>query len=72
MKRNSRAFLIVAVLGTMLITVSLSVQAQAPKYKVGDRVEFSENGACLGAQYAIPSKGTIIEVNAGTEKKLLW
>jgi hypothetical protein len=68
MKRNCRAFLIVAVLGTTLITVSLSVQAQDPKYKEGDRVEFSENAACLGTQYAIPSKGTIIQVNAGTAK----
>ncbi|HJX82953.1 MAG TPA: hypothetical protein VJ723_01270 [Candidatus Angelobacter sp.] len=68
MKRNSRAFLIVAVLGTTLMTALPDAPAQAPKYKVGDRVEFSENGACLGAQYAIPSKGTIIEVNAGTAK----
>jgi len=44
------------------MTTSLT-QAQTPKYKVGDRVEFSENSACLGAQFAIPSKGTILEVN---------
>ena len=35
------------------------------KFKVGDRVEFSANNACLGAQYAIPTKGTIEEVNSG-------
>jgi hypothetical protein len=38
-------------------------QAQTPKYKEGDRVEFSANNACLGSQYAIPTKGTIEEVN---------
>jgi len=68
MKKNHRAFLIVALLGTTLITASLSVQAQAPKYKEGDRVEFSENAACLDTQYAVPSRGTIIQVNAGTAK----
>src|ERR1700682_1163351 len=55
MERNFRALLIAAVLGTTVLTVSPGAQAQEPKYKVGDRVEFSENAACLGAQYAIPS-----------------
>ncbi len=68
MKRNYHAFLILAVLGTTLMTVSSGAQAQVPKYKEGDRVEFSENAACLGTQYAIPSKGTIIQVNAGTAR----
>jgi hypothetical protein len=35
------------------------------KFKVNDRVEFSANNACLGSQYAIPTKGTIEEVNPG-------
>ena len=35
------------------------------RFKVNDRVEFSANNACLGAQYAIPTKGTIVEVNPG-------
>lgn len=51
------------------------VQSQAPaaapsaagggaaKFKVGDHVEFSANGACLGERYAIPLKGTILQVN---------
>ena len=39
--------------------------ANTPKYKVGDHVEFSANGACLGDRYAIPTKGTIVEVNLG-------
>lgn len=34
-------------------------------FKIGDRVEFSDNNACLGAQYAIPTKGTITQVNPG-------
>ena len=68
MKRNFRALLIIAVLGATLMTVSTGAAAQDPKYKVGDRVEFSENAACLGAQYAIPSKGTIVQVNAGTAR----
>ncbi len=68
MEGNFRIFLIAAVAGTALLTASPIAQAQDPKYKVGDRVEFSENAACLGAQYAIPSKGTIIQVNAGTAK----
>ena len=58
---KSFCLLATAILST-LITTSLT-QAQTPKYKVGDRVEFSENGACLGAQFAIPSKGTILAVN---------
>ncbi len=65
MKRNYRPLLNVAVLGITLVTVSLSAQAQGPKYKEGDRVEFSENAACLGAEYAIPSKGTILKVDKG-------
>ena len=66
MKRNYRALLIAALLGITLMTASLGAQAQTPKYKEGDRVEFSENAACLGSEYAIPSKGTIFKVNAGT------
>jgi len=38
-------------------------QRAVPKYKVGDHVEFSLNGACLGAPYSIPTKGTIRQVN---------
>ena len=37
-----------------------------PKFKVSDHVEFSANGACLGEQFAIPMKGTIIQVNLGS------
>jgi hypothetical protein len=58
--------LLVTATSLTLITTSLNARAQAPKYKEGDRVEFSENAACLGTQYAIPSKGTIIQVNTGT------
>ncbi len=43
-----------------------AARGQGPQYKVGDHVEFSENSACLGAQFAIPSKGTILAVNTGT------
>ncbi|HRH45507.1 MAG TPA: hypothetical protein PKY82_27965 [Pyrinomonadaceae bacterium] len=35
------------------------------KFKEGDRIEFSQNAACLGEQYSIPTKGTIIQVNPG-------
>ena len=66
MKRNNRALVKVALLGITLMTASLSAQGQTPKYKEGDRVEFSENAACLGTQYAIPAKGTILKVNTGT------
>jgi hypothetical protein len=55
----SAAFLFLA----FLCSLPARAQSVQPKYKVGDRVEFSENGACLGEQFAIPSKGTIIEVN---------
>jgi hypothetical protein len=66
MKRTSHR-LIITVIAILAFGLSTSLaSAQTPKYKEGDRVEFSENAACLGAQYAIPSKGTIIEVNTGT------
>jgi len=66
MKRNYCALQIVAALGIILFTASLKAQAQEePKYKEGDRVEFSENNACLGTEYAIPRKGTIIKVVKG-------
>jgi hypothetical protein len=71
MKRNYRSLLIVASLGIMLVAMALSVQAQEPKYKEGDRVEVSENGACLGTQYAIPVKGTILKVDTGTARAYL-
>lgn len=38
------------------------------KFKEGDRIEFSQNAACLGEQYSIPTKGTIIQVNPGIAK----
>lgn len=38
------------------------------KFSVNDRIEFSENNACLGQQYSIPRKGTILEVNPGIER----
>lgn len=48
-----------------LITASVQAQAQTPKFKVGDHVEFSENSACLGGQYAVQATGTIVKVNPG-------
>jgi hypothetical protein len=68
MKRNYRSWLIVASLGIMLLATAVSVQAQEPTYKEGDRVEVSQNAACLGDQYAIPVKGTIIKVDTGTAR----
>jgi hypothetical protein len=59
---RSRYLAPAALIAGVLLMVS-SVVAQQPKFKVGDRVEFSENSACLGQQFAIPSKGTILEVN---------
>jgi hypothetical protein len=53
-------------LGTAVLTMAISATlatAQAPKFKVGDRVEASQNAACLGAQYATPVNGTITQVN---------
>lgn len=54
---------------TILMAIAGAAFAQtqnnAPKYKVGDHVEFSLNGACLGDRYAIPTKGTILQVNLG-------
>jgi hypothetical protein len=66
MNRNYRASLQVALLGIALAAASFVAQAQSPKFKEGDRVEFSENNACLGTQYAIPKKGTIIKVDKGS------
>ena len=48
-----------------LTAVSARAQAEAPKFKVGDHVEFSENSACLGGQFAVQSTGTIVKVNPG-------
>jgi len=63
MERNYCSSLIVASLGIMLFATALSVHAQTPKYKEGDRVEASLNSACLGEQFAVPVKGTILQVN---------
>lgn len=63
MNRCFRVIQRAALLGITVLTATNAAQAQTPTYKEGDRVEFSENGACLGTQYAIPSKGTIIKVN---------
>src|SRR5437588_10033405 len=57
--------LLVVALG-LLSTSAAFGQPVAPKFKVGDHVEFSANGACLGEQFAIPTKGTIIQVNLGS------
>jgi hypothetical protein len=66
MKREYRTLMDVAWLGVALMTVSLSVQAQPePKYKVGDHVEFTTNGTCLGSEYAVPAKGTITKIEKG-------
>ncbi|MEO8360231.1 MAG: hypothetical protein ABI672_09395 [Vicinamibacteria bacterium] len=46
--------------------------ADTPKFKAGDRVEFSANAACLGAQFAIPTKGTILQVNLGTTQNYVF
>ncbi len=58
-----------ALAATMFMVIAgtevAQAQQNAPKYKVGDHVEFSLNGACLGAPYAIPTKGTIRQVNLG-------
>jgi hypothetical protein len=43
----------------------LGAQYAQPKFKEGDRVEFSANNACLDTQYAIPTKGTIEAVDPG-------
>src|SRR5437588_12532801 len=56
--------LLVVALG-LLSTSAAFGQPVAPKFKVGDHVEFSANGACLGEQFAIPTKGTILQVNLG-------
>ena len=56
------------VLVVALISLGISAaraQTVVPKYKEGDRVEFSMNGACLGAQYAVQAKGTVLQVNTG-------
>jgi hypothetical protein len=34
---------------------------------VGDHVEFSLNNACLGERFAIPTRGTILQVNLGNQ-----
>lgn len=46
-----------------LFTASADAQAQTPKFKVGDRVEFSRNSACLGDRFALQATGTIVQVN---------
>jgi hypothetical protein len=46
-----------------LVTASAGAQAQTPKFKVGDRVEFSSNSACLGDRFALQATGTIVQVN---------
>ena len=56
---------LVVALGVLSTSAAFG-QPVAPKFKVGDHVEFSANGACLGEQFAIPTKGTIIQVNLGS------
>src|SRR5260370_33901478 len=63
MKRNYRALLIVAGLGVMLATASISVQAQEPKYKEGDRVEVEWTHAGFNSPNATVVKGTIAKVD---------
>lgn len=46
-------------------------QAVRPKYRVGDHVEFSSNGACLGDRFALPTKGTIVQVNLNSMSYLM-
>jgi hypothetical protein len=65
MKRNYHALLRAALLGVALATASSLAQAQTPKFKVGDHVEFSENSACLGGPNAVQATGTIVKVNPG-------
>lgn len=64
MRTQLAATMLVCVLATVTATCPAEAQAPTPKFKQGDRVEFSENSACLGAPYAIPSKGTVLQVNA--------
>src|SRR5436305_1279743 len=68
MRINSRSFMRLCVAVSLMCIGALYVAAQPvqPKYKEGDRVEFSMNGACLGEQFAVPAKGTILQVNTGT------
>ncbi|MBV9469259.1 MAG: hypothetical protein JOZ57_08430 [Abitibacteriaceae bacterium] len=49
----------------VLITASAGAQAQIPRFKVGDHVEFSENSACLGGPNAVQATGNIVKVNPG-------
>jgi hypothetical protein len=62
MKGTSRTLLNVGLLGIALMTASVSAQAQEPKYKVGDRVEFDvlQTGDPARAQW---KKATIIRID---------
>src|SRR5579883_3640213 len=46
-----------------LLAASMLGQAQRPKFKVGDHVEFSQNSACIGDRFAVRGVGTIVQVN---------
>ena len=47
----------------ILIGAAMCVNAQTPKFKVGDHIEFSQNSACIGDRFALRGVGTIVQVN---------
>ena len=73
MKRNYRSSLIVASLVIMLFATALSVRAQTPKYKEGDRVEVDithvdvDHGG--NPAYQRWKKGTVLQADMGTAKR---
>src|SRR5436853_7531690 len=73
MKRNYRSRLIVASLGIMLFAIALSVQAQTPKYKEGDRVEVDTTHVDVdhggNPAYQRWKKGTVLQADMGTAKR---
>src|SRR2546426_3200376 len=73
MKRNYRSSLIVASLVIMLFATALSVRAQTPKYKEGDRVEVDTTHVDVdhggNPAYQRWKKGVILQADTGTAKR---
>jgi hypothetical protein len=69
MRTALRRFMM-AVVGVALFGLAIPrAMAQAPKFKQGDRVEVEINHGGFDSQFARVKKGTITQVDAGTNKR---
>jgi hypothetical protein len=73
MKHNYRSSLIIGSLGIMIFATALTVRAQTPKYKEGDRVEVDithvdvDHGG--NPAYQRWKRGVILQADTGTNKR---